>query len=320
LGAPESVQKVDEDSTRLVPYYEFDVVLTPEPSRIDYHGKPEVLREWMWLIFPVRWGYPSVKSVGSELGAVDVGNRAPFGPAYNPAWNRTAPGLHYPAYHPKKIPFTRSFLEDLLQPWYYLYIFRTPRYADDARGGDRKVLERFGLLPRGGWDERGVGSPILGMHIAIPNKDFSEFYDTSIGIFFWRNLFAKLRFGAIELVAGYQKFSRSKSPGGPMFIYPFLANLVLRTPDARVRLWASIGGGLYGWQSRLNLPDTESQLVYSGWNLGWVPGVGFEYYLRPKVALDVGLRYHVTGVPVIGDNDGENVRFFALWIGHYIRF
>jgi len=71
-------------------------------------------------------GFPAVISVGSEFKSADVGNRATFGPAFNPAWNRTAPGLHYAAYHPRKIPVLRSLVEDLLQPWYYLYIFRIP--------------------------------------------------------------------------------------------------------------------------------------------------------------------------------------------------
>ncbi|MFB3087133.1 MAG: outer membrane protein, partial [Acidiferrobacterales bacterium] len=316
-----SVQKADKDSTRVVPYHRFQVILTPEPGRIDYQRKPEILKEWMWLLFPARWGFPAVISVGSEFKSADVGNRAPFGPPYNPAWNRTAPGLHYAAYHPRKIPVLRSFVEDLLQPWYYLYIFRTPRYADDVRGGDRKTFERLGLLPRGGLAERGLGSTILGVHIGLPRGDFSEVYNSSTGISLWRNFWAKLRVGAIEMVGGYQKFSRDRGPDdslpkGSLSIYPITANVVLRTPDALFRPYVSVGGGLYGWESSVRVSADGAQLLSSGWDLGWTPGVGIEYYLRPRVALDIGLRYHMTKIPV---EDGH-MRFFTLWIGHYVRF
>ncbi|MBI4512671.1 MAG: hypothetical protein HY702_01045, partial [Gemmatimonadetes bacterium] len=157
LGAPESVQKPDRDSARLIPYHTFRVVLTPEPSRIDYRRRPEVLKEWAWLLFPIRWGFPVAPSIGYEIKLLDVANRAWFGPAYHPGWNRTAPGLLYPAYVVRKIHPVRSFLEDLVQPWYYLYIFRQPRYVHDVRGAlNRRELVRLGLAPRDGWEERGL--------------------------------------------------------------------------------------------------------------------------------------------------------------------
>ena len=117
----------------------------------------------------------------------DVGNRAPFGPSYNAAWNRTAPGVQYMAYHVKKISTARSFIEDLLQPWYYLYIFRTPRYVHDTRDGqNREQLARAGLAPRGGSAEFGMGSPILGVHIGMPRGGLSDTYNTSTGVSLWR--------------------------------------------------------------------------------------------------------------------------------------
>jgi hypothetical protein len=325
MGAPESVHKADQDSTRVVPYHRFRVVLMPEPSRIDYGRKPEVLKDWVWLLLPVRWGFPAVTSVGSEMKSMDVGNRAPFGPSFNAAWNRAAPGLHYPAYHLKKVGFVRSLIEDLLQPWYYLYAFRTPRYIDDTRGGlNRRQLERLGLAPRGGWNERGFGSPNFGVHLGLPTGDFSDAYGSSTGILLWRNFWAKLRFGAIELLAGYQKWSRTADAGGSLFVYPVAANFVIRAPGHWLfRPYVSAGGGVYGWESRVRLSDEAGQLVSSGWNLGWTPGVGIEYYLRPKVAFDVALRYHGTGIPISASAVGmgqENLRFFTLWIGHYVRF
>ena len=105
-------------------------------------------------------------------------------------------------------------------------------------------------------------------------------------------------------------------PQGSLSIYPITANTVLRTPDALFRPYVSVGGGLYGWKSRVRVSADGAQLLSSGWDLGWTPGVGIEYYLQPRVALDIALRYHITTIPV---EDGH-MRFFALSIGHYVRF
>ena len=320
LGHPESVHKADKDSTRVVPYHAFRVVLTPEPNRIDYFRNPEILREWIGFVVPLRWGFPSAPSLGSSIGA-DVGNRSPFGPPYNSAWNRTAPGMDYTIYRIRKVPFVRSLIEDLLQPWYYLYIFRTPRFVDDIRGQqDRRELERLGLVPRGGWSERGVGSPNIGVHLAYPQGDFSDVFNSSTGFILWRNLWVKLRFGAIEFLGGYQRFSRTEAPGGSLFVYPITTSVVIRAPDALFRPYGSIGGGLYGWESRVRVSEGGAQLVESGWDVGYTASVGVEYYLRTGVALDVGLRYHSTDGP--GETAGIDGRlnFLALWIGHFLRF
>jgi len=321
MGAPESVKGVGGDSSRVVHHRQFQVILTPEPSRIDYRRRPEVLKDWGWLILPARWGFPAAPSLGSEIKVIDLGNRSPYGPAYNTSWNRLAPTMLYPAYRVKKLPFARSAFEDLLQPWYYLYIFRSPRYVHDVRGTlNRRELERLGLAPRGGWAERGMGSPILGVHAGFPREGFSDLYGTSTGISLWRNFWGKLRFGAVELMGGYQKFSRTEGQGGALFVYPITANLVVRAPDALFRPYASLGGGAYGWDARTYI-DPTARVLRVGWDLGWTAGAGIEYYLRPRVALDVGLRYHSTGGP--GQDVGiadDRLRFLALWVGHYVRF
>ena len=104
-----------------------------------------------------------------------------------------------------------------------------------------------------------------------------------------------------------------------MFVYPLTANLVVRTRDALFRTYATGGGGLYGWQSRVGQP-TGGELVNSGWDLGWNAGAGVEYYLRANVAFDVGFRYHRTAGP--GPSAGfpsDRMEFFTIWIGHYLR-
>jgi opacity protein-like surface antigen len=159
------------------------------------------------------------------------------------------------------------------------------------------------------------------LHIGFPIGDFGDVYDNSIGIFFWRNLFAKLRLGAIELLAGYQKFPRADGADGSLIVYPITASLVARAPDALFRPYASIGGGAYGWESRVPVPDGDAKLVTSGWDLGWTAAIGVEYYLRTRVAFDVGLRFHSTDGPgASGGISDDKLQFFTLWLGHYLRF
>ncbi len=321
LGAPESIRSIGRDSSRVITYRRFDIVLMPEPSRIDYERHPEVLRRWAWLLLPARWGFPSVPSLASELKLLDVGNRAPFGAPYNTAWNRTAPTLLYPGYQVRKLSFARSAIEDLLQPWYYLYIFRSPRYVHDTRGTmNRRELERIGLAPRGGWGERGMGSPLVGVHLGIPQGDLSGLYANSTGISLWRNFWGKVRFGAIEVMGGYQRFNRTAGQGGSLFVYPLTASIVVRAPDALFRPYASLGGGVYGWDARTVTGPGVREIV-TGWDLGWTGAAGVEYYLRPGVAFDVSLRHHSTTGPgpLIGLPD-KRLQFWGVWIGHYVRF
>ncbi|TMQ64886.1 MAG: hypothetical protein E6K77_03505 [Candidatus Eisenbacteria bacterium] len=321
LGHTESVSGPGRDSSRTVPYSRFQVVLTPEPSRIDYRRKPEVLREWAWLLLPARWGFPSAPSMGSHLLAADVGNRAPFGPAFNAGWNRTGPGLTYPGYRIRKIPALRSYLEDLLQPWYYLYVFRHPRYVHDTRGTlGREDLERLGFVPRSGWAERGVGSTILGVSLGYPRDGFAGPYGSSTGISLWQNFWAKVRFGGIEFMGGYQRFPRTEGVGGSLFVYPVTANFVLRAPEALFRPYAVAGAGPSGWESRVRVPNSDAQLITSGWGVGWTTGLGVEYYLRQRVAFDVAVRYLDTPGPGGAGMGGERLHFLTVWAGHYVRF
>ena len=322
LGTTESVSRAGADSARVVSHDRFRVVLTPEPGRIDFRRRPEVLKEWAWFLLPVRWGFPSAPSLGSSIRFADSGNQAPFGPAYNAGWNRTAPGLSYARYPVRRLSGVRSVLEDLVQPWYYPYAFRTPRFVPDARDGRvRRDLERLGLAPPSGRAERGLGSTLLGASIGQPREQFGSVFGTSTGLLLWRNLWVKARLGPIELLGGYQKF-RARSPaGGSLFVYPLTANVVLRAPDAMLRPYAELGAGAYGWESRTptSLPDTQG--VASGWSFGQTAAIGIEYYLRPRVALDLSVRYHDCKGP--GEHAGlagHRLRFFTMQVGHYLRF
>ncbi len=322
LGTTESVSAVDADSLRFIAHDRFRVVLTPEPGRIDFRRNPEVLRDWAWFLLPVRWGFPSAPSLGSELRFTDSGNQAPFGPVYNAGWNRTAPGLTYERYAMRRLSPVRSILEDLVQPWYYLYAFRTPRFVPDSRDGrSRQDLERLGLLPRSGSAERGLGTTAFGLSLASPRDELGSSLGNSTGFLLWRSLWVKARFGMFEFTGGYQKFPAVTSGGGHLFVYPFALNLVARAPGATVRPYATFGGGAYGWEARFptSLPDTQG--VTSGWELGGTAGLGVEYYLRPRLALDLSVRYHECSSPGPRAHlGGSRLRFYTLQVGHYVRF
>ncbi len=322
LGMPESVSKTGRDSSRVLPWHRFDAVLTPEPARIDGRRHPESLKAWAWLVLPIRLGYPAAPSFGSEVKFTDVGNRAPYGPAFNAGWNRTAPGLTYPAYPVRRVPALQSMAEDVLQPWYWLYAFRTPRYAPDwrATGVPRRRLEQLGLVPRGAWRERGIGTTVLGGAASTIRGDSNATYGTAVGLSLWRNFWVRLRAGHVELMGGYQKFSRRTGAQGSLFVYPITANAVFALPAARLRPYITVGGGAYGWESQIRTTGA-TQLETAGWSAGWTAGGGMEYYLRPHVAFDVALRFHrATGRDAVAQLGGDGLRFTTVWIGHYLRF
>jgi len=104
-------------------------------------------------------------------------------------------------------------------------------------------------------------------------------------------------------------------------VYPFTAGAVLRTRDGLFRPYLTGGGGLYGWQARTPVTTGADYQASSGWSVGWTVAAGFEYYLRPKVALDVGVRLHITRIDgAAAGLASDRLQFAALWIGHYLRF
>lgn len=321
MGAPESIARVGSDSSRVLSHEQFDIVLLPEPTRFDYRRNPELLREWAWFLLPVRWGYPVVPSLGWELSRMDVGNRAPYGPSYHIAWNRIAPGHYYQDYRIKRLHSVRSIIEDVLQPWYYLYAFRTPRFIHDTgRGESRGELAEAGLAPRARARERGVGTSLAGASLSRLGGAIGSEYGQSNGISLWSNLWVKARAGAVEVAGGYQRFPRRAGEGGALFVYPFTLSVAARMPEALFRPYATAGAGLFGWESRLRQED-RSKHVWSGWETGATGSVGVEYYLRTYVALDVALRHHRTRAPSLdGTSESMPLRFTSLYVGHYLRF
>jgi opacity protein-like surface antigen len=103
-------------------------------------------------------------------------------------------------------------------------------------------------------------------------------------------------------------------------VYPITANLVVRAPEAVLRPYAVAGAGPSGWESRIRIPNSGAQLLSSGWGVGWTGGVGVEYYLRPRVAIDIAVRYFDTAGPDGAGTGGDRLHFVSLWAGHYFRF
>ena len=61
---------------------------------------PEFRRRWAWFVLPVRWGYPATRSPGAgAVGRADLGNLAPFGPAFKPWWNRLGEDDEHVRFH-----------------------------------------------------------------------------------------------------------------------------------------------------------------------------------------------------------------------------
>jgi hypothetical protein len=106
LGAP----AVEGD--RWLTYGESDVELIPDWERLLplIRDDPAVRRQWAWLILPVRWGYPATRSPGAgAVASTDLGNLAPFGPAFKPWWNRIGPD-------PEHVPFRARALWTPISP------------------------------------------------------------------------------------------------------------------------------------------------------------------------------------------------------------
>ena len=97
--------------------------------------------------------------------------------------------------------------------------------------------------------------------------------------------------------------------------------MVVRGPEGLLRPYLSLGVGPSGWESRQRIPGTKSKIVTSGWGGAATASLGVEYYLRPKVAFDLGLRYMDLAGPGSGAGfDGNRLRSISLWAGHYVRF
>ena len=83
--------RLSREDLALLPDWE---VLYPELK--DPATPDAFVREWSWLVLPIRWGYPATRSIGTGVIAdYDFGNVSPVGPAHNPGWNRVGAGPNF---------------------------------------------------------------------------------------------------------------------------------------------------------------------------------------------------------------------------------
>ena len=81
------------DEPEFLTYRAGDIHLLPDWERVErlVIDRPDVRRDWAWLVLPIYWGFPATASTGAGLVQhADLGNIAPPGPAYNDGWNRIA--------------------------------------------------------------------------------------------------------------------------------------------------------------------------------------------------------------------------------------
>ena len=81
-----------------------EIVLLPDWERVAglVLRHPQAMREWSWLLLPVRWGFPASASPGAgAIAHVDLGQVAPEGPAFQPTWNRLAAESGFHLYQPR---------------------------------------------------------------------------------------------------------------------------------------------------------------------------------------------------------------------------
>jgi hypothetical protein len=83
------------------------VLVIPDGERVIdlVVDEPAVRAEWAWLVLPLRWGYPAIKSPFSGIVSnAETGNLSPVGPAHSTGWNRTGPSATFALYDPHALP------------------------------------------------------------------------------------------------------------------------------------------------------------------------------------------------------------------------
>jgi len=83
--------------------------LLPDWERLHSLAREErsVREAWAWFLLPMRWGYPAVRSpFAGVVPHAETGNEAPYGPAFNPGWNRVGVTRKQAPYDPHRFPGT----------------------------------------------------------------------------------------------------------------------------------------------------------------------------------------------------------------------
>lgn len=111
------ISLADPARIRIVPDWERVVELARE--------RPEVRRDWAWLLLPIRWGYPATRSpFAGVLQHYNTGNVAPQGPSFNAGWNTTGSSAGFDLYEPHSLPsvFPIQAQDNFRNSWGFLNV------------------------------------------------------------------------------------------------------------------------------------------------------------------------------------------------------
>jgi len=110
----------------VVPYTTTDrIEVWPDWERVTrlVMTDPVARRDWSWMLLPVRWGYPATESpFAGIVPHAETGNLAPFGPMFQPHWNRTgsAGGSHSYQPHMFETLFPLGLQDSFDNSWGFL--------------------------------------------------------------------------------------------------------------------------------------------------------------------------------------------------------
>jgi hypothetical protein len=138
LQGPDSLSWADAiDRNEYVAFRASDIILVPDWERVERMllERDDVLRQWSWLVLPIYWGFPVMRSTGGGLlKHVDLGNVAPMGPAFQSGWNRIGTDPDFTDYEIRvlRVPFSPT------SPWAILH---------NGWGALNVPLAAWGLMP-----------------------------------------------------------------------------------------------------------------------------------------------------------------------------
>jgi len=138
LPGSDSLPWVDAiDRNEYVAFRARDIILLPDWELVERMllERDDVLREWSWLVLPIYWGFPVMRSTGGGLlKHVDLGNVAPMGPTFQSGWNRIGTDPDFSDYEIRvlRVPFSPT------SPWAILH---------NGWGALNLPLAAWGLMP-----------------------------------------------------------------------------------------------------------------------------------------------------------------------------
>ena len=138
LQGPDSLSWADAiDRSEYVAFRASDIILLPDWERVEQMllERDDVLRDWSWLVLPIYWGFPVMRSTGGGLlKHADLGNVAPMGPAFQSGWNRIGTDPDFSDYEIRvlRVPFSPA------SPWAVLH---------NGWGALNLPLAAWGLMP-----------------------------------------------------------------------------------------------------------------------------------------------------------------------------